>query len=252
MHFYDCKRFGQDLRLRKKDLEGVACHLLLFDCDNLADGSERDFPWSCGGGSGSGRRPLTSIIEHLRTSKSRLHNEFQATKFTLSAKCQNSLSDLIHMQSNLLVRVGSMSQDHFDLSLSNNHLEKSRLHPQHNSFTLVTLKRMNRTNSSFQSHIIPLTDLVVVFLSKLGLDVGPGKAAGLKTAHIFALAKLQFPRDQSSESRIERNATYIPCSISIKPGYVPWTEFVTYTVGKLFPKEVHVEREIGGRADYLE
>ncbi|XP_076678901.1 uncharacterized protein LOC143374557 isoform X2 [Andrena cerasifolii] len=44
------------------------------DCDNLADGSERDSPWSCGGGGGSGRRPLTSIIEHLRTSKSRLHN----------------------------------------------------------------------------------------------------------------------------------------------------------------------------------
>lgn len=46
----------------------------LQDCDNLADGSERDAPWSCGGGGGSGRRPLTSIIEHLRTSKSRLHN----------------------------------------------------------------------------------------------------------------------------------------------------------------------------------
>lgn len=44
------------------------------DRDNLADGSERDSPWSCGGGSGGGRRPLTSIIEHLRTSKRRLHN----------------------------------------------------------------------------------------------------------------------------------------------------------------------------------
>lgn len=44
------------------------------DRDNLADSSERDSPWSCGGGSGGGRRPLTSIIEHLRTSKSRLHN----------------------------------------------------------------------------------------------------------------------------------------------------------------------------------
>lgn len=44
------------------------------DCDNLADSSERDSPWSCGGGSGGGRKPLISIIEHLRTSKSRLHN----------------------------------------------------------------------------------------------------------------------------------------------------------------------------------
>ncbi|KAL2715588.1 hypothetical protein V1478_015286 [Vespula squamosa] len=45
-----------------------------LDRDNLANGSERDSPWSCGGGGGSGRRPLTSIIEHLRSSKGRLHN----------------------------------------------------------------------------------------------------------------------------------------------------------------------------------
>lgn len=56
-----------------------SARLILFlsalqDCDNLADGSERDSPWSCGGGSGTGRRPLTSIIEQLHTSKSKLHN----------------------------------------------------------------------------------------------------------------------------------------------------------------------------------
>lgn len=56
-----------------------SARLILFlsalqDCDNLADGSERDSPWSCGGGSGTGRRPLTSIIEQLHTSKNKLHN----------------------------------------------------------------------------------------------------------------------------------------------------------------------------------
>ncbi|XP_070169398.1 nascent polypeptide-associated complex subunit alpha, muscle-specific form isoform X6 [Polyergus mexicanus] len=47
---------------------------IFTDRDNLANGSERDSPWSCGGGSGGGRRPLTSIIERLRTSKRRLRN----------------------------------------------------------------------------------------------------------------------------------------------------------------------------------
>lgn len=51
------------------------------DCDNLADGSERDSPWSCGGGSGTGRRPLTSIIEQLHTSKSKLHNGSEKNGF---------------------------------------------------------------------------------------------------------------------------------------------------------------------------
>ncbi|OAD60273.1 hypothetical protein WN48_06123 [Eufriesea mexicana] len=69
----------------------------LQDCDNLADGSERDSPWSCGGGSGSGRRRLTSIIEHLRTSKSRLHNGYigkiqvggeEETKLTFRKFCR--------------------------------------------------------------------------------------------------------------------------------------------------------------------
>ncbi|XP_048516001.1 uncharacterized protein LOC105692376 isoform X3 [Athalia rosae] len=43
---------------------------------NLADGSERNSPGSCGGGiSSSGRKPLTSIIEHLRSSRSKLQHD---------------------------------------------------------------------------------------------------------------------------------------------------------------------------------
>ncbi|EFN73988.1 hypothetical protein EAG_05668 [Camponotus floridanus] len=61
--------YRQNLPLR--DQSGICSG----DRDNLADGSERDSPWSCGGGSGGGRRPLTSIIEHLRTSKRKLHND---------------------------------------------------------------------------------------------------------------------------------------------------------------------------------
>ncbi|XP_043271105.1 uncharacterized protein [Venturia canescens] len=65
--------------VRSADISSAyACetlHVFQFrNRDNLADGSERDSPGSCGGGNAGGRRPLVSIIEHLRSSKSRFYN----------------------------------------------------------------------------------------------------------------------------------------------------------------------------------
>jgi len=57
--------------------------VLFRERDNLANSSQRDLLWSCGGGGGGGRRPLTSIIEHLRISKKKRYNG-EYTKLPLS------------------------------------------------------------------------------------------------------------------------------------------------------------------------